>query len=72
VLEARGESAGERKSITVLFADMAGSTAMIHNRGPEEAHLLTTPVIELMMMEARAIREPHCSQKLGPAGIREP
>ncbi|WP_043420328.1 adenylate/guanylate cyclase domain-containing protein [Cupriavidus basilensis] len=47
--EARGEAGGERKTITVLFADMAGSTALIHDRDPEEAHRLITPVIELMM-----------------------
>jgi len=47
--ESRGETGGERKTITVLFADMAGSTALIHDRDPEEAHRLITPVIELMM-----------------------
>ncbi|KWR89070.1 adenylate/guanylate cyclase domain-containing protein [Cupriavidus sp. IDO] len=47
--EARGETGGERKTITVLFADMAGSTALIHDLDPEEAHRLITPVIELMM-----------------------
>ncbi|CAN0624901.1 protein of unknown function [Burkholderia multivorans] len=30
-MEARGETAGERKTVTALFADMAGSTALIHN-----------------------------------------
>src|SRR5437868_11907040 len=29
-IEARGSDAGERKTITALFADMAGSTALIH------------------------------------------
>ncbi|CAG2153228.1 hypothetical protein LMG31506_04776 [Cupriavidus yeoncheonensis] len=47
--EARGETGGERKTITVLFADMAGSTALIHDLDPEEADRLITPVIELMM-----------------------
>ncbi len=49
VLEARGESAGERKTITVLFADMAGSTALIHDLDPEEARRLIDPVVDLMM-----------------------
>lgn len=47
--EARGTNVGERKTITVVFADMAGSTALIHDRDPEDAHRLITPVIELMM-----------------------
>ncbi|GLC95406.1 adenylate/guanylate cyclase domain-containing protein [Cupriavidus sp. TA19] len=47
--EFRRNRAGERKTITVLFADMAASTALIHDRDPEEAHHLITPVIELMM-----------------------
>jgi class 3 adenylate cyclase/predicted ATPase len=48
-VEARGETAGERKTITALFADMAGSTALIHDLDPEEAHRLIAPVVELMM-----------------------
>ncbi|MGO4810929.1 adenylate/guanylate cyclase domain-containing protein [Cupriavidus sp. 2MCAB6] len=63
-LEARGATAGERKTITVLFADMAGSTALIHDRDPEEAHLLITPVIE-MMMEAVHYYEGYVAKSLG-------
>ncbi|WP_116323221.1 AAA family ATPase [Cupriavidus sp. P-10] len=48
-LESRGETAGERKTITALFADMAGSTALIHDLDPEEAHQLIAPIVELMM-----------------------
>lgn len=63
-LEARGEAAGERKTITVLFADMAGSTALIHDRDPEDAHRLITPVIELMM-EAVHYYEGYVAKSLG-------
>jgi len=63
-LEARGATAGERKTITVLFADMAGSTALIHDRDPEEAHRLITPVIELMM-EAVHYYEGYVAKSLG-------
>ncbi|QUN32146.1 AAA family ATPase (plasmid) [Cupriavidus sp. KK10] len=63
-LEARGETAGERKTITVLFADMAGSTALIHDRDPEEANHLITPVIELMM-EAVHYYEGYVAKSLG-------
>jgi len=63
-LEARGQSDGERKTITALFADMAGSTALIHDRDPEEAHLLITPVIALMM-EAVHHFEGYVAKSLG-------
>ncbi|MEM5313086.1 adenylate/guanylate cyclase domain-containing protein [Paraburkholderia sp. JHI869] len=48
-LEARGKALSERKTITALFADMAGSTALIYGLDPEEAHSLIAPVLELMM-----------------------
>ncbi|QGZ57090.1 AAA family ATPase [Paraburkholderia acidiphila] len=48
-LEARGKALSERKTITALFADMAGSTALIYGLDPEEAHRLIAPVLELMM-----------------------
>ncbi|WP_018314835.1 adenylate/guanylate cyclase domain-containing protein [Cupriavidus sp. UYPR2.512] len=63
-LESRGGRAGERKTITVLFADMAASTALIHDRDPEEAHRLITPVIELMM-EAVHHYEGYVAKSLG-------
>src|SRR5215210_2311461 len=36
-LEARGAMDGERKTITALFADLKGSTALIDDLDPEEA-----------------------------------
>ncbi|MBP0634026.1 adenylate/guanylate cyclase domain-containing protein [Cupriavidus sp. AcVe19-6a] len=48
-MEARGESAGERKTITALFADMAGSTALTQDMDPEDARRLIDPVVTLMM-----------------------
>ena len=36
-LEARGGTDGERKTITALFADLKGSTALIEGLDPEEA-----------------------------------
>jgi predicted ATPase/class 3 adenylate cyclase len=48
-IEAQQGTAVERKTITALFADMAGSTALIHERDPEDAHRLIAPVVELMM-----------------------
>ncbi|MFC4705113.1 adenylate/guanylate cyclase domain-containing protein [Paraburkholderia caffeinitolerans] len=63
-MEARGETAGERKTITALFADMAGSTALIHGLDPEEAHHLIEPVVALMM-EAVHYYEGYVAKSLG-------
>jgi class 3 adenylate cyclase len=40
---------GERKQITVLFADIRGSMELIADRDPEEARVLLDDIIELMM-----------------------
>ncbi|WP_454741849.1 adenylate/guanylate cyclase domain-containing protein [Cupriavidus necator] len=48
-MEARGEAAGERKTITALFADMAGSTALTQDLDPEDTRRLIDPVVKLMM-----------------------
>ena len=40
---------GERKQITVLFADLKGSTELIADLDPEEARTLLDPVLEKMM-----------------------
>ncbi|EEA04560.1 adenylate/guanylate cyclase [Burkholderia sp. H160] len=63
-MEARGETAGERKTVTALFADMAGSTALIHGLDPEEAHQLIDPVVALMM-EAVHYYEGYVAKSLG-------
>jgi class 3 adenylate cyclase/tetratricopeptide (TPR) repeat protein len=40
---------GERKQVTVLFADMKGSMELLADRDPEEARAILDPVLELMM-----------------------
>ena len=40
---------GERKQVTVLFADLKGSLELLADRDPEEARKLLDPVIEHMM-----------------------
>jgi hypothetical protein len=40
---------GERKQITVLFADVKGSMELLADRDPEEARKLLDPVLERMM-----------------------
>ncbi|WP_043285869.1 adenylate/guanylate cyclase domain-containing protein [Paraburkholderia oxyphila] len=63
-MDARGETAGERKTVTALFADMAGSTALIHDMDPEEAHRLIEPVVALMM-DAVHYYEGYVAKSLG-------
>jgi hypothetical protein len=40
---------GERTQVTVLFADLKGSMALLADRDPEEARQLLDPVLERMM-----------------------
>ena len=40
---------GERKQVTVLFADLKGSMELLADRDPEEARQLLDPVLEHMM-----------------------
>ncbi|HJY81248.1 MAG TPA: adenylate/guanylate cyclase domain-containing protein [Candidatus Binatia bacterium] len=63
-MEARGVTDGERKTITALFADMAGSTALIHDLDPEDARSLIDPVLHLMM-DAVHRYEGYVAQPLG-------
>lgn len=63
-METRGSTAGERKTITALFADMAGSTALIRDLDPEDAQRLIDPVIALMM-EAVHHYEGYVAKSLG-------
>ena len=41
--------AGERKQVTVLFADLKGSMELLADRDPEEARQLLDPVLERLM-----------------------
>jgi len=49
ILASRDALAGERKQVTVLFADIVGSTALIQGRDAEEAQALLDGVVQLMM-----------------------
>ncbi|MGH7333549.1 MAG: adenylate/guanylate cyclase domain-containing protein, partial [Candidatus Rokuibacteriota bacterium] len=40
---------GERKLVTILFADMKGSLELLADRDPEDARAILEPVLELMM-----------------------
>ena len=63
-LEARGATDGERKTITALFADLKGSTALIEGLDPEEARAIIDPALQLMM-DAVHRYEGYVAQALG-------
>src|SRR5207244_3320976 len=49
ILTAKSTIEGERKQVTVLFADIKGSTELIDGLDPEAAQQLLDPAIERMM-----------------------
>jgi hypothetical protein len=49
ILSARRALEGERKQVTVLFADLKGSMELLADRDPEEARSILDPVLEIMM-----------------------
>ena len=55
---------GERKTITALFADLKGSTALIEGLDPEEARAIIDPALQLMMDAAHRY-EGYVAQALG-------
>ena len=61
---ATGAPEGERKQVTVLFADMTGSMELLADRDPEDARTIFDPVIE-RMMEAVRRYEGTVSQVMG-------
>jgi class 3 adenylate cyclase/tetratricopeptide (TPR) repeat protein len=49
ILRSKSALEGERKQVTVLFADLKGSMELLADRDPEEARQLLDPVLERMM-----------------------
>ena len=49
ILTSKGALEGERKQVTVLFADLKGSMELLADRDPEEARSVLDPVVQLMM-----------------------
>jgi predicted ATPase/class 3 adenylate cyclase len=49
ILTSKGMLEGERKQVTVLFADMKGSMELLADRDPEDARKLLDPILEHMM-----------------------
>jgi class 3 adenylate cyclase/predicted ATPase len=49
ILTSKTALEGERKLVTVLFADLKGSMELLADQDPEEARKILDPVLELMM-----------------------
>jgi len=49
ILTSKGSLEGERKLVTILFADLKGSMELLADRDPEEARKLVDPVLERMI-----------------------
>ena len=49
IFTSRSALEGERKQVTVLFADLKGSMELLADRDPEDARQLLDPVLERMM-----------------------
>src|SRR5262245_60341074 len=49
ILSSRSGLEGERKQVTVLFADLKGSLELLADRDPEAARALLDPVLQMMM-----------------------
>jgi class 3 adenylate cyclase len=49
ILTSKSALEGERKQVTVLFADLKGSMELLADRDPEEGRKILDPVLELMM-----------------------
>jgi class 3 adenylate cyclase/tetratricopeptide (TPR) repeat protein len=49
ILTSKAALEGERKQVTVLFADLKGSMELLADRDPEEARKILDPVLTLMM-----------------------
>jgi class 3 adenylate cyclase/tetratricopeptide (TPR) repeat protein len=64
ILTSRAALEGERKQVTVLFADLTGSLELLADRDPEEARQLLDPVLE-RMMEAVHCYEGTVNQVMG-------
>src|SRR6267142_570703 len=64
ILTSRIALEGERKQVTVLFADLKGSMELLADRDPEEARRILDPILE-QMMEAVHCYEGTVNQVMG-------
>src|SRR6195256_7114969 len=64
ILTSKAALEGERKQVTILFADLKGSTELLADRDPEESRKLLDPVLD-RMMEAVHYYEGTVNQVMG-------
>ncbi len=64
IITSKAALEGERKQVTVLFADLKGSTELLVDRDPEESRKLLDPVLD-RMMEAVHYYEGTVNQVMG-------
>jgi Double zinc ribbon len=57
ILTSRSALEGERKQVTVLFADIKGSVELMEDLDPEEAQAIVDPALEIMMEPCTATRD---------------
>ena len=55
ILTSKSALEGERKQVTVLFADLKGSLELLADRDPEEARALLDPVLAIMMEAVHSV-----------------
>ena len=71
MLTSKAALEGERKQVTVLFADLKGSMELLADRDPEEARKILDPVLE-QMMEAVHRYEGTVNQVMGDGFAARP
>lgn len=65
ILTAKTTLEGERKQVTVLFADLKGSTELIRDLDPEQAQAILDPALHAMMEAVHPSRVAHGRGRLG-------
>ena len=63
-MAARDSAEGERKTVTHVFADLTGSTALIEGLDPEETRAIIDPALQIVM-DAVHRYEGYVAQALG-------
>jgi class 3 adenylate cyclase len=73
ILTSRTALEGERKQVTVLFADLKGSMELLAERDPEEAHALAERALALARAHQERGNQAYALRLLGDiAAHREP
>ncbi len=61
ILKSRSALEGERRQVTVLFADLAGFTTLAEKLDPEEVHRIIERPFELITAEVHRFGAAHSS-----------